>query len=36
MEAGLADHVWSIEELVSMIPEIKIGKRGPYKKKISY
>ena len=34
MEAGLADHAWTIEELVEMgdaaMP--KPGKRGPYKK----
>lgn len=35
MEAGLANHVWSIEELVSLVPEIKATKRGPYKKRIS-
>lgn len=35
MEAGLADHVWSIEELVSLIPLQKAIKRGPYKKRIS-
>lgn len=35
MEAGLSDHVWSIEELVALIPERKPAKRGPYKKRIS-
>jgi IS1 family transposase len=35
MEAGLADHVWTVEELVSLIPVQKATKRGPYKKKNS-
>ncbi len=34
MEAGLSDHVWDIEELVSLVPEQKPAKRGPYKKKV--
>jgi hypothetical protein len=33
MEAGLADHVWSIEELASIVPMAEAQKRGPYKKK---
>ena len=33
MEAGLADHVWDVEELVAPIPESKPTKRGPYKKR---
>jgi IS1 family transposase len=33
MEAGLADHVWSIEELASLVPMAEAKKRGPYKKK---
>jgi hypothetical protein len=33
MEAGLSDHVWSVEELVSLMPEPEAKKRGPYKKK---
>ncbi len=33
MEAGLSDHVWSIEELVRLVPVTKAGKRGPYKKR---
>ena len=33
MEAGLTDHVWSIEELVNLTPEPVAKKRGPYKKK---
>ncbi len=32
MEAGLSDHVWSIEELISLMPEPEAIKRGPYKK----
>jgi hypothetical protein len=34
MEAGLSDHVWSVEELVSLLPEPEAKKRGPYKKTI--
>ena len=33
MEAGVADHVWSIEELATLIPEPTYGPRGPYKKR---
>jgi IS1 family transposase len=33
MEAGLTDHVWSVEELVSLMPEPEAKKRGPYKKR---
>lgn len=33
MEAGLADHIWSMEELASIVPMPKAHKRGPYKKK---
>jgi hypothetical protein len=32
MEAGLFDHVWSVEELVSLMPEPVAKKRGPYKR----
>jgi hypothetical protein len=35
MEAGLSDHVWSVEELVSLMPEQEAKKRGPYKKKLT-
>jgi len=35
MEAGVSDHVWSINEIVALLPEPKAGKRGPYKKRIS-
>jgi len=33
MEAGLSDHVWTVEELVSLMPEPQAKKRGPYKKR---
>jgi hypothetical protein len=33
MEAGLSDHVWSVKELVSLLPKEQPKKRGPYKKK---
>ncbi len=33
MEAGLTDHVWSMEELASIVPIPEAQKRGPYKKK---
>lgn len=37
MEAGVADHVWSMEEIAEMVETAteKPAKRGPYKKKIS-
>jgi len=37
MEAGLSDHVWSLEEIVTMADSYmpKPGPRGPYKKRIS-
>jgi IS1 family transposase len=35
MEAGVADHVWSIQEVVALLPEPTFGPRGPYKKKSS-
>ena len=31
MEAGIADHVWTMEEIVSLVPEPVAIKRGPYK-----
>ena len=31
MEAGICDHVWSLEEIVNLIPEPEMKKRGPYK-----
>lgn len=33
MEAGLTDHVWTMAEVVALIPEPVTKKRGPYKKK---
>lgn len=33
MESGIADHVWSIEEIAALIPEPVAKKRGPYKKR---
>jgi IS1 family transposase len=35
MEAGIAGHVWSIEELVALMPDMEAKKRGPYKKAVS-
>lgn len=37
MEAGVADHIWSMEEIAEMVEAAtpKPGKRGPYKKQIS-
>jgi hypothetical protein len=35
MEAGVSDHVWSIEEIVSLLPEPTYGPRGPYKKNLT-
>jgi hypothetical protein len=32
MEAGIADHVWSAEELVALLPVSENKLRGPYKK----
>lgn len=33
MEAGLAHHIWTVEELVALLPEPIAKKRGVYKKK---
>jgi IS1 family transposase len=33
MEAGLAGHVWSVDELVAILPAPVAKKRGPYKKR---
>jgi IS1 family transposase len=33
MEAGITDHVWSVEELVDLLPKPEAKKRGSYKKK---
>ena len=30
MQAGISDHVWSIEEIVSLIPALEATKRSPY------
>ena len=35
MEAGITDHVWSIGEIVALMPEPKFEARGSYKKRIS-
>ena len=35
MGAGVTDHVWSIAELASIVPEPEPKKRGSYKKRIS-
>jgi len=35
MEAGVTDHLWTLEEIASLIPKDQPKKRGPYKKKIS-
>ena len=31
MEAGIADHVWTIEEIVRLVPAPVAKKRGAYK-----
>jgi IS1 family transposase len=33
MEAGITNHVWSVEEIAALLPEPSFGPRGPYKKK---
>jgi hypothetical protein len=33
MEAGVSDHVWTLEEIAALVPEPVAKKRGPYKKK---
>ena len=35
MEAGLSNHVWSVEELVSLLPEPEPKKRGSYKMRVA-
>ncbi len=37
MEAGVADHVWAIDEIIALVEARteKPGLRGPYKKRIS-
>jgi hypothetical protein len=32
MEAGIADHIWSVEELIALLPAPESKPRGPYKK----
>jgi hypothetical protein len=32
MAAGVAEHVWSVEELVALLQDPEQKKRGPYKK----
>jgi hypothetical protein len=36
MEAGLTDHVWSVEELAHLVPAQTPTKRGRYKKQMLY
>lgn len=33
MQAGISDHVWSLEEIAALVPEQAPKKRGPYKKR---
>ena len=33
MQAGVSDHVWSLEEIAALVPEPAAKKRGPYKKR---
>jgi IS1 family transposase len=33
MEAGIADHVWDVKDLVALLPAIESKKRGAYKKR---
>lgn len=35
MEAGISDHVWSLEEIAALVKDEVPAARGPYKKKIS-
>lgn len=35
MEAGISDHVWSLEEIAGLVPEPVAAKRGSYKMKNS-
>jgi IS1 family transposase len=34
MEAGIADHVWTLEEIAALVPEPEAKPRGPYKKPV--
>jgi len=33
MEAGVSDHMWSLEEIAALVPEPVAKNRGPYKKR---
>jgi len=33
MEAGISNHIWTVEEIAALLPEPTFGPRGPYKKK---
>jgi len=33
--AGIADHVWSYEDIAALVPEPEAKKRGPYKKRVA-
>lgn len=33
MEAGIVDHVWTLEEIAALAPIEAPKKRGPYKKR---
>jgi IS1 family transposase len=35
MEAGVSDHIWTVEEIAALLPEPTSGPRGPYRKKNS-
>lgn len=35
MEAGISDHVWTLEEIAALVPELVATKRGSYKTKDS-
>jgi len=34
MEAGVANHVWEIEEIIGLLPAPVFKPRGPYKKMV--
>lgn len=34
MQAGVSDHVWSLEEIAALVPEPESKPRGPYKKRV--
>ena len=33
MEAGLAEHVWNVEDLIALLPQPEAKKRDPYNKR---